>query len=348
MSLHHTVGYCARIARKYEVELLKYEVDFMRRVTFTLILMSFVTASFAQSPSPVASGEASVQGVNVIDAAQLLADVKTLADDSMEGRKAGTPGGARARAYIVGRFKDVGLKPFGASFEQHVKLSEEKDGARDGANVVGYVAGKTEPNLYLVVTAHYDHLGVKGGKIYNGADDNASGVAALLQLASYFSRHQPAHSVVFAALDAEEGSGAGAKTFVGVPHVEKKNIVLDINLDMVSHSDRGELYAAGAHPYPFLRPYLEQAAAHATVKLLLGHDDPKLGHDDWTFQSDQGAFHREHIPFVYFGVEDHKDYHQPTDDFDTITPDFFARAAATILETAKLLDANLKTIQSAR
>jgi hypothetical protein len=101
------------------------------------------------------------------------------------------------------------------------------------------------------------------------------------------------------------------------------------------------LYASGTYYTPALRPALERVAAGAPVKLLLGHDRPGQGHDDWTNQSDQYAFHKAGVPFVYFGVEDHKDYHKPTDDFETITPDFFVRAAETILEAVRALDAEL-------
>ena len=119
-----------------------------------------------------------------IDAAQLLEDVRVLSADAMEGRGTGTQGGAMARAYVVQRFAEAGLKPFGASFEQPFELPGLAKGK--GANVVGYVKGTKYPERFIVVTAHYDHLGVSDGQIYNGADDNASGVAVLLQLAAHF------------------------------------------------------------------------------------------------------------------------------------------------------------------
>ncbi|HWS54701.1 MAG TPA: M20/M25/M40 family metallo-hydrolase, partial [Pyrinomonadaceae bacterium] len=254
----------------------------------------------------------------------------------MEGRGAGTPGGARARAYVAGRFAQVGLKPLGASFEQPFAL---RGRAGQGANLVGFVEGTKQPARLVVVTAHYDHLGVRGGQVYNGADDNASGVAALLQLAAHFARERPAHTFVFAALDAEEDGLQGASALVKQLKQERRDVALNVNLDMVGHSERGELYAAGAHHTPALRPHLERVAAAAPVRLLLGHDRPDLGRDDWTKQSDHYAFHREKIPFVYFGVEDHKDYHRPSDDFETITADFYVRAVETILEALKALDA---------
>ncbi|HST52514.1 MAG TPA: M28 family peptidase [Pyrinomonadaceae bacterium] len=285
----------------------------------------------------------------VVDAGQLLEDVRVLAGDAMEGRGAGTHGGALARAYIIRRFNDAGVGPLWSSFEQPFDLPGVRTGeARTGVNVVGVVRGKSHPERFVVVTAHYDHLGIRNGQIYNGADDNASGVAALLQLAAHFNRERPENSMIFAALDAEEIGLVGAYALVRQFQAERRDVALDFNLDMVSHNDRGELYAAGAYRTPALKTYLEEVAARAPVKLLLGHDRPDQGHDDWTDQSDQYAFHKAGIPWVYFGVEDHKDYHKPSDKFDTITPVFFVRAAETLLDALQLLDRNLATLEQRR
>lgn len=265
----------------------------------------------------------------------------------MAGRKAGTAGGAKARDYVAQRFKQSGLEFYAASPFQFFTFSEPNASVeQQGANVIGYVKGKTFPDRHIVVTAHYDHLGVRKGEIYNGADDNASGTAALFAIGKYFSKHRPAHSIIFVAFDAEEGSGAGERKFVNEPPVDIRSIILNVNLDMISHNDRNELYAAGTHHYPFLKPYLEKIAASAAVKLLFGHDSPDLPpQQNWTTQSDHVAFHRAKIPFIYFGVEDHKDYHKPTDDFENINRVFYVHAVETILEAVKALDANLSTIQ---
>jgi Zn-dependent M28 family amino/carboxypeptidase len=146
---------------------------------------------------------------------------------------------------------------------------------------------------------------------------------------------------VFVAFDAEEHGLQGARAFVDAPPVARDRIALNVNLDMVSRGDTGELYAAGTHHTPALRAPLEEVAARAPVTLLFGHDRPEDGPNDWTMQSDHGAFHQAGIPFVYFGVEDHPDYHQPTDTADRIDPGFFARAAATILDALRTLDTAL-------
>ncbi|MDT5269936.1 MAG: hypothetical protein QOH49_2122 [Acidobacteriota bacterium] len=316
----------------------------MKQLLLALVLTSSCGAALPAQQSSKEAGHkteaAKPAEPKKIDAARLLEDVRTLSADSMEGRGAGTKGGALARAYVERRFNEAGLAPLWSSFEQPFELPS-KDGK--GVNVVGYVKGTKYPERFIVVSAHYDHLGVRDGQVYNGADDNASGVAVLLQLAArYGGAARPEHSLIFAALDAEEIGLVGARELVKKLKAEKRDVVLDVNLDMVGHSERGELYASGTFYTPALRPALERLAAAAPIKLLLGHDRPEQGHDDWTNQSDQYAFYKAGIPFVYFGVEDHKDYHKPTDDFDTLTQDFFLGAAETVLDAVETLDADLE------
>jgi hypothetical protein len=310
------------------------------------LLASSATALPIQSSKTSGrAGAVAVPTSKVVNSEQLLEDLRVLSSDEMEGRGAGTRGGERAREYIVKRFEEIGVKLLWSAYEQPFDLPSGGGGARKGANVVGLIRGRSHPERFIAVTAHYDHLGIRNGQIYNGADDNASGVAALLQLAAHFSREPPENSLIFAALDAEETGLVGARALVRQFQAERRDVALDFNMDMVSHNDRNELYAAGAYRTPALRPYLEQVAARAPVHLLLGHDRPDEGHDDWTNQSDQYAFHKAGVVWVYFGVEDHKDYHKPSDKFDTITPAFFVRAAETLLDALKTLDANLNSIR---
>jgi Zn-dependent M28 family amino/carboxypeptidase len=262
--------------------------------------------------------------------------VRVLAADSMEGRKAGTPGGARARTWLLAQLRALHLAPLGAGYEHPFPLP---DSAIRGVNLLAVIPGTTLRDRYIVLSAHYDHLGTIKGEVYNGADDNASGVAAVLAMAQALAARPLGHSVIIALFDAEEEGLLGAKAFVASPPVPKSGLALDVNLDMVSHSTKDELYASGASRWPALRPTLEALAKQASVRLLLGHDRAAIvGKDDWTHESDQGPFHDAGIPFIYFGVEDHPDYHKPTDDPETITPAFFGRAVATILEALRRFD----------
>ncbi|MGH7464178.1 MAG: M20/M25/M40 family metallo-hydrolase, partial [Longimicrobiales bacterium] len=268
--------------------------------------------------------------------------IGVLAHDSMEGRLAGSPGGARARAFLLRSFRERGLQPVGAAEYQHPFTFERPDTSMTGVNVVGQVTGSSAPDRYIVITAHYDHLGVRNGEIYNGADDNASGTAALLAMVDYFTRNRPRHTIVFAALDAEEGGLRGARAFVDRPPVPLASIILNVNMDMVGRNDAGELYVAGTAHYPQLLSFVERVAATAEVTLIPGHDRPSaIPTDDWTTASDHAAFHSAGIPFLYFGVEDHPDYHRPTDDLGGIQPGFYARAVRTVLSAVRLLDSEL-------
>lgn len=293
------------------------------------------------TPSNGSAGSA-VQAPAAIDSVRLLHDIGVLAHDSMEGRMVGTAGGARARAFLDRAFRERGLQPAAGNTYLHPFSFTRGDTSRTGVNVVGMVRGTTEPDRYIVVTAHYDHVGIRNGEIYNGADDNASGTAALLAIADYFTRNPPRHSIVFAALDAEEGGLRGARAFVENPPVPLESIALNINMDMVGRNDAGELYVAGTAHYPQLLPHVQRVAQNAEVTLIPGHDRPGARpSDDWTTASDHAAFHRAGIPFLYFGVEDHPDYHRPTDELAGIQPGFYARAVRTVLAAVRLLDAEL-------
>jgi Zn-dependent M28 family amino/carboxypeptidase len=311
-----------------------------------LLTSSFPSAQQQQQTSSVKKSEkVAAPNSKIIDAKQLLFDIKSLSSDEMQGRAPHTAGGIKAREYVSRRFKEVGLNPFGDSYLQPFEFEDEKV-KKEGTNVIGYIPGKNKSEKYIVITAHYDHEGISKNEIYNGADDNASGTAALFALAKYFKKNRPSNSIIFAAVDAEESGLKGSKKFVTTPPVKKESIILNVNLDMISRSDKNELYAAGLYHYPFLKPYLEKVKSNAPVKLLFGHDTPDLSPvDNWTNSSDHAPFHKEKIPFVYFGVEDHKDYHRPTDDFENINQAFYVRAVETILAAVKALDVNLTKIE---
>jgi Zn-dependent M28 family amino/carboxypeptidase len=287
---------------------------------------------------------AQAQRAQRIDSERLMSTVATMADPKWEGRAAGSPGGLAARAYVVQRFKTAGLQPVSGSYEHPFKYTRKtQTGTQDGegANVLGTCAG-TDPKLpYFVVSAHYDHVGVRDGQVYPGADDNASGVAVILELAAFCQKSPFRHSILFAAFDAEERGLQGARAMLAKPPVPRERIALNVNLDMVSRADKREIYVAGTHHYPQLKTPLEEVAKRAPIKVLFGHDKPKEisgGQDDWTQQSDHGPFHDAKIPFIYFGVEDHADYHKPTDTADKVNRGIFADVAETILDSLLALD----------
>lgn len=308
-------------------------------VTAFVALVTLATACAGRAAGTDAASSAAA--LPVLDSARMLADLGRLAHDSMAGRAAMTPENAKARAWLASEFRRIGLAPVGAGTSYEHPFAMPRRNSADstrGANVLGLVRGTVDPERVIVVSAHYDHLGTRNGEVHNGADDNASGTAAVLAMAAHFKARPPRHTIVFALWDAEEMGLVGARAFVASPPVERARIVANVNLDMVSRNDKGELYAAGATPYPRMRPILESLVPLSAVTLRLGHDSGG-GSYDWSTQSDQGAFHAQKIPFVYFGVEDHPDYHKPTDDVERIQPGFYVRAARTIAGFVERLDA---------
>jgi Zn-dependent M28 family amino/carboxypeptidase len=281
----------------------------------------------------------------VLDSIGLLTDVFRLADDSMRGRHLGSLEGAKARDYLAARFDALGLGTIAPGRLHRVPVipAPSNRNVDHAFNVVGIVRGSTNPDQYVVVTAHFDHVGigrpVDGDSLYNGADDNASGAAALVTLARHFQQARPKHSIVFAAVDGEERGMPGSRGFVDAPTVPLANILVNVNLDMIGRNAKGEVYAAGPGKYPQLRPLVEATASCSPVTTLLGHDTSAGGgRNDWTSQSDQGSFHRKGIPFVYFGVEDHPDYHRPSDTPERLMPGFYVGVVRTVADFIRRFD----------
>jgi len=311
----------------------------------SLVLLALVAASGCAGANSTATPRTPSAALS---ADALMLHVSRLAADSMRGRLVGTPENAKARAYVANQLSAAGLQPVGGSFEHPIEVRRDTV-VRRGINVVAMARGRVTPERYIVVTAHFDHLGVRNGEIYNGADDNASGTGALIEIARWFAANPPSNSILFVGLDAEEGGLVGARGFVASPPVPRGSIVLNVNMDMVGRNTRNELYAAGTSHYPFLKPYLDSVTARSGITLRLGHDDPNgPAADNWTSQSDHAAFHEAGIPFVYFGVEDHPDYHRPTDDAERLMPQFYAGAATTVLDAIRSFDRNLGAIAAAR
>jgi len=270
-----------------------------------------------------------------VDKTQLLADLKTLSADDMQGRRVDTPGSEKARAYIEQRFRQSGIQPFAATYEFPFMFRSGR-----GVNVVGRIVGTRTPERYIVVSAHYDHLGVQNGVVFHGTDDNASGTAALFAIAAYFNTHKPAHSLIFAAFDAEETGLQGSKEFVKHPPVAATAIGLDINADMIARDNT--LFVVGTFLQPLLKPSVERIIAKATAKTAIGHDNPAQKNvEDWTKDSDHYSFIQAKIPALYFGVEDYAQHHKATDDYETIDPVFYTHAVETLILAVEEFDSNL-------
>ena len=308
----------------------------MRTLLFATALASVFTCSSAPQVGVAEKAQAKAR----IDGSALVKDLQTLAADDMEGRKPGTPGHEKARAHIVKRFEESGIKPYQGKFVHTVTVRGQVV-----HNVIGTIPGTASEPLNIALTAHYDHIGRQGERIYNGSDDNASGTVALFHLGAYFAKHLPKHTLIIAALDCEEIGMQGASAFIDL--VTAPKIALNVNIDMISRDLEGELYAVGTRSYPFLKPYLTKLPPHPPVKLLFGFDGSNPNQDDWTTQSDHAAFHRKGIPFIYFGDENEEHHHAHTDDPSTMIKDFYIGSVETVLDALLAFDADLRAIVKA-
>lgn len=328
---------------------MRFRVGDVRRTTL-LSALALVLCSAFRSVDAQSNGTSSAIPASDATTSRLMQRLHILAADSMEGRRAGTPGAARARRWLIGELRAMGVEPLGTSFE-HPFVIRTRNASPDtnGVNVVARIKGTAGNGPALVLSAHYDHLGIRNGEIFNGADDDASGCVTLLMIAERLMRERPTHDVILAFFDAEESGLQGARAFVANPPLPLGTIGMNLNLDMVSRQDAGALWVAGTAHYPLLKPLAEAAASGARVTIRFGHDtkDLKPG-DDWTNSSDHGAFHARGIPFLYLGVEDHPDYHKAGDEAHKVDPAFFRGTMEYAYALLRRVDAALPEIAKAR
>ncbi len=258
---------------------------------------------------------------NTITVGELKRHVDVLADDSFEGRQAGSRGGHAAGGYLVQFFEQSGLLGAGVdgSFFQPFG-----NGCR---NILGLIRG-SDPELQnqvILIGAHYDHVGYGNrrnsfgptGYIHNGADDNASGTAALMELVQAFASlpEPPRRTVVFAAWDGEEMGLLGSKHWTAHPSITLESIKLVINLDMVGRLRERRLEVLGARTSWGLRQLVSRQNAESQVNLDLDFI--------WDIKenSDHHSFFAQGIPILMFHTGLHDDYHRPRDDAEKINSD---------------------------
>jgi hypothetical protein len=258
--------------------------------------------------------------------------IEFLASDAMNGRGSRTPDGQKAAEYVVKNFEAAGIEPFGDNGTWYAALSQ----SGYSPNVVGIVRGSSEG--YIVLSAHYDHLEPASSgsdRIYNGADDNASGTAAILEIAQALGQArglQPKASIILIAFSAEELGLLGSHDWVDKRVVEPDQILGVSNMDMISRNHDNVIFCEGADDYPKLAQAVDDANDLVNLDIMFDM------HPEWTSQSDHYPFIQAGIPALYFGVEDHPDYHKVTDSADKTIPGLTAKVARLALAWAFFLE----------
>ena len=288
------------------------------RGKFAFLLFSIVLFSgqliTAVADEPV-SDDPVQKGLLKIDLGDLKRHVGTLASDSLEGREAGGRGGKAALAYLRSELKSI-------RESGHLPKELTQEFGRDYQNLLLVIPGTDErlKNEVVIVGAHYDHVGYGNasnshgpfGQIHNGADDNASGTSALLEIIQGFASLEtpPARTMMFAFWDAEEVGLLGSKHWVAHPTLPLKEIRLVLNLDMLGRLRDGRVVTLGWRSAPGLRYLLASQNVGNELRLAF---QPRV-----TADSDHYSFYSHRIPVIHLDTDKHDDYHRPSDDPDRI------------------------------
>ena len=292
-----------------------------------IALLAAVVATADSPPEPEAP--AARPELRITDAS-LFRHLEVLASDDFLGRRAGEEGAELAAAYLIQQFRQMEFGPKGT---RRYSQPFEK-GKRKLFNVIARLEG-TDPKLrdeHLVIGAHFDHLGQRGESIFNGSDDNASGCAGLLEVARALADDNDLRrSVLFIGFDGEEIGLLGSRHFVRKPTVDKDSIVAMINMDMISRGATDDVRVCGTKYSPLLKEIVEAQAPK--VDLELHYDFERK----WRRASDHGPFGDAGIPFLYFGVLDHDDYHKASDTTEKANQAKMTRIARLVYLTARAI-----------
>ncbi len=259
-----------------------------------------------------------------ISVAGMQRSLSFIANEMTKGRLTGTPGSLITASYIRDQFSRLGLIPFySRTFTQSFKV----DSLVTGRNIIGVLTAQYYTDQYIVISAHYDHLGIIGGKIYNGADDNASGVTSLLTIANLFAKMKgdkegPRKNIIFALFDAKESSMAGSEYFISHLPVNRSQISININIDQIgcTFAPPGEnknylLYVADKKIRSSVKRELDIIKRFYLPEMDIDHtfyNSPAF-YDLFLKTSDHNSFSRAGIPAMLFTSGIHMHTYKPTD-----------------------------------
>jgi hypothetical protein len=306
-----------------------------------LILLLIASAFSCESTHPLVSGDNSdpTKYIKVITEKDLKTMLYVVASDEMEGRETGSKGQKKAGLYMIEQYKKNGISfPKGANdYYQPVPAAflnaKRNENLPDSENIWAYIEGSEKPNEVLVISAHYDHVGIKNGDIYNGADDDGSGTVAVIEMAKAFAKakkdgHGPKRSILFLHVTGEEHGLHGSRYYSENPLFPIANTIADINIDMIGRRDvehantNNYIYVIGADRLStdLHNIVVAQNEKFTKVDLDFKFNDPKDPNHFYE-RSDHYNFAKHGIPAVFFFNGVHEDYHGKGDEPEKIEYD---------------------------
>lgn len=288
---------------------------------------------------------------NTINAETLKKHLYIIASDEMEGRKTGEPGQKKAAEYIEQFYLKNNIKsPKGNNdFFQEVPAGyfREGSGIKDSENIISFVEGSEKPEEVVIVTAHYDHVGIdKDGNIFNGADDDGSGTVAVMLMAKAFQKAKedgngPKRSIAFLHVTGEEIGLVGSRYYTENPIFPLENTVANLNIDMIGRIDPNKketpeyIYLIGSDKLSQELHQVSEAVNNAYVNLEIDYtfnadNDPNR----FYYRSDHYNFAKNNIPVIFYFSGVHEDYHKITDTADKIEYKLYEKRARLVFHTA--------------
>ena len=281
--------------------------------------------------------------LNSISQENLKTMLTVIASDAMEGRETGSEGQKKAGRYLIEQYKNNGISfPKGAKdYYQPISAAylnaKYKESLSDSENIWAFIEGSEKPNEIVVVSAHYDHVGVKNGEIYNGADDDGSGTVALVEIAKAFKKakdegHGPKRSILILHVTGEEHGLHGSRYYSENPLFPLANTVSDVNIDMIGrhdefHTDSSNyIYLIGSDYLSSDLHNICESVNQQYTQLSLDYKyNDRKDPNRFYYRSDHYNFAKNGIPSVFLFSGTHEDYHKPGDDVDKIEFDALAK-----------------------
>ena len=286
---------------------------------------------------------------NTININDLYDHINILASDSLEGRETGKPGQKMAAAYIANHFKEIGIPPYKRkTYFQKFKVKSKRHVCKcddcdltffkrvfksnqiiRGENVLGFIEGSDLKEELIIITAHYDHLGKHDSLIFNGADDDASGVAGAMEIAEAFMLAKkdgkgPRRSILIMPVSGEEKGLLGSKYYTDNPIYPLNNTIANLNIDMIGrlddwHSTGNYVYLIGSDRLSYDLHNINEEVNNKYTKLDLDYkyndeEDPNR----YYYRSDHYNFAKNNIPVIFYFNGVHEDYHRPSDTIEKL------------------------------
>ena len=315
------VGSCATHSYKQRIESLKRGIAFENRTQ---------VEQFSKSISPT----------------DFKDHICILSSDEYEGRKVGEQGHDKTVKYLENFYrKEEIASPLGNSYTQTIPSDFFNDQIKESKNVIAYIQGSEFPEETVIVSAHSDHLGKEDEKIFHGADDNASGTAAVLEIAQAFQKAaklgiRPKRSVAFLHLTAEEMGLNGSLYYVNHPIFPLEDTVADLNIDMIGRideahkDDKNYIYVIGADRLSTELHFINQEANNIFTQLKLDYTlNDENDANRYYYRSDHYNFAQKGIPVIFYFNGEHEDYHLPSDTAEKIDYELLAKRTRLIFAT---------------